>query len=92
MSIVEKTKDNLDLCKCMECPSYTTGCKIKEFPKNTIDKIKGIENVEDFEGLFCAYKESDCINENKGCLCSGCDVHDKYYLENTNFCLEKGGF
>lgn len=91
MSIVEKTKNNLKLCKCMECPSFTTTCKIKEFPHNTIDAIKGIENVDNLENLFCAYTKSSCIEEDKGCLCNECIVHEKYNLENGSYCLRDGG-
>ena len=45
MSQVEKTKENLEMCNCLKCPSYTTSCKIKEVPHNFVDMIKGIENV-----------------------------------------------
>ena len=68
MSQVEKTKENLQACNCLKCPSYTTSCKIKEMPHNMIDMLKGIENVEGLENLFCAYTKSRCIDEDKGCL------------------------
>ena len=91
MSIVDKTKENLELCKCTDCPSYTTTCKIKEMPHNIMDMVKGIDNVNDLEGMFCAYQKSRCINDNKGCMCSQCEVHDKYDLENESYCLYDGG-
>ncbi len=91
MSIVDKTKENLEHCKCLSCPSYTTTCKIKEMPHNVIDMMKGIENIDDLEGMFCAYSTSRCIDEDKGCLCSECEVHEKYDLENQSYCLYEGG-
>ena len=53
MSIVAKTQENLKMCKCMSCPSYTTSCKIKEMPHNVIEELKGIENTDSLENLFC---------------------------------------
>ena len=91
MSIVAKTQENLKMCKCMSCPSYTTSCKIKEMPHNIIEELKGIENTESLENLFCAYTKSRCIDDNKGCLCAQCEVHDKYDLEDGHYCLSDGG-
>ena len=34
MSEVARTKENLEHCRCMDCPSYTLGCKIKNMPGN----------------------------------------------------------
>lgn len=92
MTQVDRTKENLEECNCLKCPSYTTSCKIKEMPHNMIDMLKGIENVEGLENLFCAYTKSRCIDEDKGCLCNVCRVHDRYDLEDGHYCIVDGGF
>ena len=90
MSVVEKTKENLGMCKCMGCPSYTISCKIKEMPHNLLEEIKGIENSDHLEQMFCAYTTSDCITKNAGCLCDECNVHEKYHLEEGSYCIQEG--
>lgn len=92
MSIVEKTKENLEMCNCLKCPSYTTSCKVKEMPHNMLDMFKGIENIDGLENLFCAYTKSRCIEEDKGCLCNVCRVHDKYDLKDGHYCISEGGY
>ena len=49
--------------------------------------IEGIDNLEHFEGMFCAYGTSNCIAEDKGCLCSNCDVFRENSLNRSEFCL-----
>lgn len=75
----------------MHCPSYTTGCKIKNMPENIVHLIEGLENVDDFEALYCAYSKSHCITEDRGCLCDNCEVHRQYQLDNQDYCLKTGG-
>ena len=52
---VEKNKENLKLCQCMHCPSYTTGCKIKNMASNLYKLMEGFEDSEHFEGMYCAF-------------------------------------
>lgn len=88
---VEKTKENLKMCQCMHCPSYTTGCKIKNMPENIVHLIEGLNETDNFEGMYCAYSKSRCITEDKGCLCDNCEVHKKYDLKREDYCLKNGG-
>ena len=92
MSQVEKNKENLEMCNCLKCPSYSTSCKIKEMPHNMFEVFKGLENLDGLENLFCAYTKSRCIDEDKGCLCNVCRVHDKYNLEEGHYCISEGGY
>lgn len=91
MQKVAKTKENLKKCRCNECPSYTVGCKIKNYPMNLWRMIEGLDNLEHFEGMFCAYGESNCIEEDKGCLCDDCEVFHQYQLNRDEYCLRDGG-
>jgi len=85
--VVERTKENLKKCKCMGCPSYTFKCKIEEIPKDMFKMMtKGIENVEHFEGMFCTFGKSECIQEKKGCHCNECAVKKENELEGGYFC------
>jgi len=84
---VEKNKENLKMCKCIKCPSYTTVCKIKEMPHNIVEIAKGIDKAKHFEGMFCAFGKSDCIKQKKECICSTCGVEKKYHLTGGMYCL-----
>ncbi len=85
--IVEKNTENLKQCKCMHCPSYTMGCKVKNVAENLYKMIDGIEKANHFEGMYCAFEKSSCIHEDKGCICSECPIHDKYKLNKNDYCL-----
>ena len=91
MSQVEKTIENLKKCVCMKCPSYTMGCKMKSMPSNIMGMISGISKRDHFEGLYCAFEESRCIKERKGCTCAGCPVYKENNLEKLYFCVTKDG-
>lgn len=88
---VAKTKENLEQCKCMGCPSYTTGCKVKNMAGNLYKLLEGLDKAEHFEGMYCAFDKSHCIDEDKGCLCDSCEVHAKYKLNKEEYCLKTGG-
>jgi len=87
MPKVAKTKENLKKCRCNSCPSYTMGCKMKNYPLNFIKMIDGLNNVEHFEGMFCAYGSSNCIEENRGCLCNDCAVFHENQLNRDEYCI-----
>ena len=91
MVYVARTKENLERCKCMSCPSYTLGCKLKNMPGNLYKMMENLENIEHFEGMYCAFEKSRCINEDKGCVCSSCDIYNEYKLKKEDYCLANGG-
>ncbi len=93
MTTVAKTRENLKKCKCMSCPSYTLGCKMKAIPKMMIGMMTGadISKKEHIEGLFCAFEQSNCIKEKKGCVCLTCPVAVENSLTKQYFCLTKEG-
>ena len=91
MSEVARTKENLEHCRCMDCPSYTLGCKIKNMP-GTVYKLMGeLEDVDHFEAMYCAFEKSRCIEEDRGCLCPECPVYAEYDLNRDDYCLKTGG-
>ena len=81
---VEKTKENLQRCLCMSCPSYTMGCKLKNMPENLV-------KLDHFESMYCAFDKSHCIEHDKGCICSKCQNYKDYNLHNEDYCLKTGG-
>lgn len=89
--LVDKTKENLERCLCMTCPSYTLGCKVKNVPVNLFKQMEDLEKVDHFESMFCAFEKSHCIDEDRGCLCDGCPVHAEYDLNREEYCLKTGG-
>lgn len=91
MSAVARTFENLKKCRCSGCPSYTAGCKIKEFPASLMKLVDGLDHTEHFEGMFCAFEKSHCINEDKGCLCEECAVFAENRLNRDEYCLKTGG-
>ena len=52
---VEKTKENLQRCLCMSCPSYTMGCKLKNMPENLVKMFEDFEQLDHFESMYCAF-------------------------------------
>lgn len=84
---VEKTKDNLKKCMCGKCPSYSLGCKLKEMPSNLVHLAEGLEKQDHFEGLFCAFGKSNCIKEDKGCLCVRCPLTKEDHLKGGAYCF-----
>jgi hypothetical protein len=45
----------------------------------------------DAEAMFCAYGKSQCISEEKGCLCSECEVFKEFQPGPGYFCMKTGG-
>ncbi len=84
---VDKTLENAEQCICVKCLSYTLACKNKN---NTFEN-GCIENLNHYEKMFCAFEKSDCISENRGCICLKCAVHKKYKLNNEDYCVNTGG-
>lgn len=91
MNMVERTNENLKKCLCSGCPSYTMGCKIKNYPINMMKHVDGIENIEHYEKMFCAFGKSNCISEDRGCLCENCEVFHENNLKKEDYCLADGG-
>ena len=91
MVYVARTKENLERCKCMDCPSYTLSCKIKNMPGNLYKMMEDLDDIEHLEGMYCAFEKSRCIHEDKGCMCSSCEIHNKYELNRKDYCLADGG-
>jgi hypothetical protein len=87
MAVVPKTKANLMKCQCIKCPSYIFSCKMKAMPGNVILMMGDMEKHIHAEAMFCAYGKSDCINEEKGCLCGTCAVFKEYEPGKGYFCL-----
>lgn len=87
---VDKTLENARSCLCLQCPSYTKGCHLKN-ESDVVAKMPRIDEFSHFEIMFCAFEKSNCIHENRGCLCTKCPVHQKYALNNEDYCLSTGG-
>ena len=49
MQTVARTSENLKKCRCSSCPSYTAGCKIKNYPVNFFKLVDGLDRVDHFE-------------------------------------------
>ena len=91
MHTVARTSENLKKCRCSDCPSYTAGCKIKNYPANLFKLVDGLDQAEHFEGMFCAFGKSHCIHEEKGCLCEQCEVFAENKLSREEYCMTDGG-
>lgn len=91
MHTVARTSENLQKCRCSVCPSYTTRCKVKNYPLNLLRIIDGIDNMEHFEAMFCAFGKSNCIHEDKGCLCENCEVFSENNLSKDEYCMSANG-
>ena len=91
MQKVDKTTENIKLCRCMTCQSYTEHCKLKNAPENFLKSLENLQNMQHYEKLYCAFEKSNCIYQDKGCVCSECEVYKNYNLQNHDYCLHTGG-
>jgi len=90
MSTVPKTHANLLKCQCRKCPSYSTACKLKAMPGNTILLLGDMDKIH-AETMFCAYEKSNCIEEEHGCICAKCELYTEFNLENLYYCTVTDG-
>lgn len=88
---IEKTSFNASRCKCLNCPSYSTVCKIKNAHQNTDKPSKDLAERTHYEKMFCAFEKSNCIHLNKGCVCQTCEIFQAYGLNKNTYCLHTGG-
>ena len=86
---VEKNKENMIKCICMMCPSYEKTCKIGNGNQDIIPQE--LSQMIHCEKMFCAFEKSDCIKQDRGCLCQRCEVFKKYDLKHREYCLKTGG-
>ncbi len=91
MSQVDKTMENVVLCQCMKCPTYSFACKLKAMPGNFIAMVSDVAKAVHLETMFCAFEPSQCIEQEKGCLCGQCEVHAAFHLHHGYYCRVTGG-
>lgn len=91
LSKVAKTQKNIARCLCLNCPSYSSVCKIKNAHQNNNLETETLEKKTHYEKMFCAFEKSNCIHFNRGCLCEQClNFHD-YNLDKCEYCRHTGG-
>ena len=49
---VDKTAENIKLCRCMTCPSYTEHCKLKNAPENFLKSLENLQKIQHYEKLY----------------------------------------
>lgn len=91
MSTIEKTLPNLMKCICVRCHTYTFSCMGKGVPGNLKALAEGLGKSEHLEGMFCAFEKSECITEDKGCICDKCALFQGNKLDKRSYCLSTGG-
>lgn len=84
---VARTRENLGKCMCMKCPTYTFMCKIRNMPGNIMAMMRDIGKVDHMEAMFCAFGDSKCIADEKGCICATCAVYTENNLDKMYYCL-----
>ena len=85
----EQSKDTLRRCICLECPTFTMGCKIKATPGNAEKAESEGKKADHLEGAFCAYGSSTCIIEKLECLCPQCEIYHECELEEKHYCQKE---
>ena len=91
MPQVEKSKRNMERCLCLDCPSYSMLCRLKNYAENNDKPDEILKNKNHYEKMFCAFEKSNCIHANKGCLCRSCPNFKQYGLQNCTYCTHTGG-
>lgn len=88
---IAKTELNASRCMCLNCPSYSTLCKIKNKEQNITRATEHLKERTHYEKMFCAFEKSNCIHLNKGCICEECANFKAYHLDKNTYCLHTGG-
>ncbi|MBR2299880.1 MAG: DUF2769 domain-containing protein [Alphaproteobacteria bacterium] len=88
---VEKTEQNIERCLCLNCPSYSSSCKIKNAHQTTNQPSADLLWRTHYEKMFCAFEKSNCIHADKGCICDKCANFRDYNLKNCTYCIHTGG-
>jgi len=88
---VDKTQENMKRCLCLNCPSYSSICKIKNADQNKTRSTQNLLKQSHYEKMFCAFEKSNCIHLNKGCMCDSCANFKDYSLTKGAYCLHTGG-
>lgn len=91
MHKIEKSKENVQKCLCLQCPSYSQSCQIKNTVGTSYKLMTEVDKIKHLELMFCAFEKSRCINESKGCLCKQCEIYQEYNLRHCGYCLKTGG-
>jgi Protein of unknown function (DUF2769) len=61
-------------------------------PNIVVEILKrDISEVEHMEEMFCAYGRSKIVTEERGCMCTSCEVHKCSNLDNSYFCTVLDG-
>ena len=68
--LVAKTKENLRNCRCMECPSYTAGCKIRNYPVNLFKLMDDLDNIALLKKVIVLKKIRAAYVRNVQCILS----------------------
>jgi hypothetical protein len=56
-------------------------------PANAVNMMRDIGKVEHMEAMFCAFGNSKCITDEKGCICATCAVFKENNLDKAYYCL-----
>ncbi|HCU58953.1 MAG TPA: hypothetical protein DIC64_03125 [Alphaproteobacteria bacterium] len=88
---VDKTQQNISRCLCLNCPSYSSSCKIKNAHLSTNQPSDELNSRTHYEKMFCAFEKSNCIHLDRGCICKKCANFKDYNLQNGTYCIHTGG-
>lgn len=86
--VVPYSRDNINMCRCPQCPVQADSKCVKDKLANSETEMKNlpegeVPDPEDVPGLYCSTGEATCkdLNPEKQCICNTCDVWKGYLLE-----------
>ncbi|MDD4358605.1 MAG: DUF2769 domain-containing protein [Candidatus Pacebacteria bacterium] len=87
MAVIDFTKENMERCRCSQCPVQGTSKCVKE-KLNNIKNLREDEmpTSEDFPGMYCAngYAYCEDLDPEKECQCATCGNWKMYNLGNAD--------
>ncbi|WP_410508789.1 DUF2769 domain-containing protein [Methanosarcina hadiensis] len=96
-SRVAYSLENINRCKCSQCPVQADSQCAQDKLKSSEQKIKSmpageVPPPEDVPGIYCSTGKATCqdLDPGRQCICGTCDVWKEYNLKegdpNNHFC------
>jgi len=82
--------ENIDKCRCGQCPVLaTSGCAKAQVTKIDWEKKDKLPLADQLPGVYCSHGKTICsdFDNNQSCVCPSCAVWSENGLKGTYFCL-----
>lgn len=89
--VVPYVKENINRCRCSQCPVQTNSRCAQSEVQSTKQTLKNapageVPDPENVPGVYCSEGTATCqdLDFDRQCICSSCEVWKEYDLKNAN--------